>query len=79
MFPEPLQHEPSKHFLQRLHKWKKFRTIAEVENVTHIKGYDLWSILGKGDGVVKTYTELHLNQIVFIEPTETGKCKIVKI
>jgi len=46
------------------------RTIAEVENV--IEGYNLIVIEG-----IKY--PIYLNNNCFIEPTETGKCKIVKI
>jgi len=50
--------------------YKYNTTIAEVENV--IEGYNLIVIEG-----IKY--PIYLNNNCFIEPTETGKCKIIKI
>jgi hypothetical protein len=52
------------------------KTIAEVENVILIPWLKTWKPSAFFEG--KNHP-IKLNQTVFIEPTETGKCKIIKI
>ena len=52
------------------------KTIAEVENVILIPWLKTWKPSAFFEG--KNHP-IKLNQTVFIEPIETGKCKIVKI
>ena len=54
------------------------KTIAEVENVMYRGLFNYWFVTAYY-GEVDYKERLEVNQQVFIEPTETGKCKIVKI
>ena len=62
------------------------KTIAEVENVDFVDSENQFEnhftmplVVFDNDIYSKENRIPKLNQTVFIEPTETGKCKIVKI
>ena len=68
-------------FADAVFLYKRFKTITEVENAVKYKDKCyLFHYETDGDYKIKILKEiLSLNQTVFIEPTETGKCKIIKI